>query len=253
MNPCPSLDLLNELLAERLTEDQRDALYEHLERCPSCHQRLEQLTSAAGGPRGLSMQLGAPPLLRAGSDALLERLAATNFARSETTADFAAGTTSAVVNEARALSAEIIPEAARFPQPPGYEVLGEIGRGGMGVVYKARQRSLNRLVALKMILAGFGADGRRRALFRAEADAIASLAHPNIVQIYEIGEHGDAPFLCLEYVDGGSLDKLLAGKPQPALRTAEFVATLARAIHFAHERGIVHRDLKPANILLASG
>jgi eukaryotic-like serine/threonine-protein kinase len=123
----------------------------------------------------------------------------------------------------------------------------------MGVVYKARQRSPNRLVALKMILAGFGADVRRRAFFRAEADAIACLAHPNIVQIHEIGEHGGAPFLCLEYVDGGSLDKRLAGKPQPALRAAELVATLARAIHFAHEHGIVHRDLKPANVLLSNG
>lgn len=132
-----------------------------------------------------------------------------------------------------------------------YEILGEIGRGGMGVVYKARQVGLNRLVALKMILTGADAGPHERARFRTEADAAARLQHPNIVQIYEVGEHDGRPFLSLQIVDGGSLDELLTGTPWPAAESARLVQTLARAIHHAHQQGIVHRDLKPANILLS--
>ncbi len=137
--------------------------------------------------------------------------------------------------------------------PPGYELLGLLGRGGMGVVYKARQRSLNRVVALKMISAGSHARPEDLARFRDEAEAVARLQHPNIVQVYETGTHDGLPFFSLEYVAGGSLDKKLAGRPQPPRAAAEFVRTLARAVHAAHQAGIVHRDLKPANILLVSG
>jgi WD40 repeat protein/tetratricopeptide (TPR) repeat protein len=133
---------------------------------------------------------------------------------------------------------------------PGYEMLGELGRGGMGVVYKARQVGLNRVVALKMILAGPHAGGPALARFRAEAAAIAQLQHPNIVQVYEIGEHDGRPFFSLEMVEGGSLAQRIAGTPQPPSAAAQLVEVVARAIHLAHEAGIVHRDLKPANILL---
>jgi serine/threonine protein kinase len=132
-----------------------------------------------------------------------------------------------------------------------YEILGEVGRGGMGVVYKARQVGLNRLVALKMILTGADAGPQERARFRTEAEAAARLQHPNIVQIYEVGEHDGRPFLSLQFVDGGSLDELLTGTPWPAAESARLVQTLARAMHHAHQQGIVHRDLKPANILLS--
>ncbi len=135
----------------------------------------------------------------------------------------------------------------------GYEILGELGRGGMGVVYKARQVGLNRLVALKMILAGPHAGAQERARFRGEAEAVARLRHPHIVQIYEVGEQDGRPFLSLEFVEGGTLARQLAGTPQPAGVAAELVETLARAIHHAHRQGIIHRDLKPANILLVSG
>jgi eukaryotic-like serine/threonine-protein kinase len=133
---------------------------------------------------------------------------------------------------------------------PGYEILGELGRGGMAVVYKARQTSLNRLVALKMILSGPHAGKAERARFRSEAEAIARLQHPHIVQIYEIGDHEDRPYLALEFVEGGSLSQVLKTTPQKPGAAAQLVGTLARAMHAAHERGIIHRDLKPANVLL---
>jgi len=147
------------------------------------------------------------------------------------------------------------PENHRKTQPDkpfvgGYEVLRELGRGGMGVVYLARQIRPNRLVALKMISAGVHADTRNRERFRSEADAIAQLQHPHIVQVYEVGEQDGCPFFALEYVSGGSLDQYLKGAPQPPRAAAQLVKQLAHAIHHAHQRGIIHRDLKPANILL---
>ena len=142
-----------------------------------------------------------------------------------------------------------------FPQNvPGYRVLTVIGHGGMGVVYKARQIKLNRLVALKMIRAGADVDEEHLTRFRTEAEAVARLQHPNIVQIYEIGEYNGLPYFSLEFCDGGSLDKKLGGTPQPPKEAAQLVKTLAHAVHAAHQAGIIHRDLKPANILLqASG
>src|SRR5262249_34906219 len=136
-----------------------------------------------------------------------------------------------------------------LPKPgvPGYEILGEIGRGGMGVIYKARQVSLNRVVALKMILAGGHAGETDLVRFHAEAEAIARLQHPNIVQIFEIGEHEGLPFFSLEFCEGGSLDKTLAGTPMPPADAVVLVEQLARAVQAAHEHGILHRDLKPGN------
>jgi tetratricopeptide (TPR) repeat protein len=131
-----------------------------------------------------------------------------------------------------------------------YELLGEIGRGGMGVVYRARQAALKRVVALKLILAGEHAGPEAVARFKAEAEAVARLQHPHIVQIYEVGEYDGRPFFSLEYLDGGTLEKRLAGNPLPARQAARLIELLARAVHHAHERGVVHRDLKPANILM---
>ncbi len=125
-----------------------------------------------------------------------------------------------------------------------------LGRGGMGVVYKARQLSLKRLVALKMILAGSHAGEELRTRFRAEAEAVAHLQHPHIVQIHEIGEHNGCPYFSLEYVEGSSLSQRLAKGVLSAEEAAQMVETLARAMHYAHQRGIIHRDLKPANVLL---
>jgi serine/threonine-protein kinase len=142
---------------------------------------------------------------------------------------------------------------ARWPSVPGYDVVGELGRGGMGVVYKARQKGLNRWVALKMILGGAHAGGERLARFRLEAESVARLQHPNIVQVYEVGEHDGLPFFSLEFVDGGTLDQKVHRRPQPPREAAFLTETLARAVQYAHEHGVVHRDLKPANVLLARG
>jgi WD40 repeat protein/tetratricopeptide (TPR) repeat protein/tRNA A-37 threonylcarbamoyl transferase component Bud32 len=150
------------------------------------------------------------------------------------------------------LHAELEEHLQARPLVPGYEILGVLGRGGMGVVYKARQVSLNRVVALKTILAGAHSGAEERARFQAEARAVASLQHPNIVQIFEVGEHNGLPFLALEYVEGGSLAEKLGGTPQPAAVAARIVETLARAMHCAHQAGILHRDLKPANVLLSA-
>ena len=136
------------------------------------------------------------------------------------------------------------------PAFPGFEVLGVLGRGGMGVVYKARDLTLKRLVALKVILAGEHAGERECARFKVEAETIAALQHPNIVQIHQVGEHDGKQFLSLEYCAGGSLDALLQGTPLPPRAAAEVACSLARAVHAAHQARIVHRDLKPANVLL---
>jgi serine/threonine protein kinase len=135
--------------------------------------------------------------------------------------------------------------------PPGYELLGELGRGGMGVVYRARPARLNRLVALKVILTGGHAAAADRVRFLAEAEAVAALAHPNVVQVFECGMHDGQPYLALEYCPGGSLADKLRGTPLPPRAAAALVEPLARAVQAAHGRGIVHRDLKPANVLLA--
>ncbi len=135
---------------------------------------------------------------------------------------------------------------------PGYEIVGELGRGGMGVVYKARQMGLNRWVALKMVLAAAHASKHQLDRFLTEAKAVADLQHPNIVQIYEKGEHDSLPFFSLEFMGGGSLDAKVHRKAQPAREAAHMVETLAQAMQYAHERGVIHRDLKPANILLTT-
>jgi tetratricopeptide (TPR) repeat protein len=152
--------------------------------------------------------------------------------------------------EARTWLTAAAPDA-ELPAVAGYEILGVLGRGGMGVVYRARHLGLKRLVALKMIVSGAQAGREQRARFRKEAEAVARLQHPNVVQIFEVGEQDGLPFFALELAAGGSLAAWLDGKPRPARQAAAWTEVLARATDHAHRHGIVHRDLKPANVLLA--
>jgi serine/threonine-protein kinase len=140
---------------------------------------------------------------------------------------------------------------AELPRIPGYEVESVLGRGGVGIVFKAWHLRLHRPVALKMLLAGAYAGLPELARFQREVEAEAGLRHPNIVQVYDVGEHEGRPYFTMEFVEGGSLAETFSGTPQPARQSAVLVATLARAVQVAHQGGIVHRDLKPANILLA--
>jgi serine/threonine-protein kinase len=141
---------------------------------------------------------------------------------------------------------------AELPAVPGYEVQAVLGCGGMGVVFRARHLSLNRLVALKMALAGAYMIPQHRERFHREAEAVAALKHPNIVQIYDVGAADGTPYFTMEYIEGGNLAQKLAGTPQPARQAAMLVGTLAGAVQAAHQGGIVHRDLKPSNVLLTA-
>jgi serine/threonine-protein kinase len=144
------------------------------------------------------------------------------------------------------------PAPDSLPAVPGYEVECELGRGGMGVVYRAQQTALARTVALKVILAGAHAGTSDRARFRKEAEAVAGLQHPNIVQVHEVGEHDGRLFFSLEHCAGGSLEKRLDGTPLPPAEAARLVEALARAVHYAHGQGVIHRDLKPGNVLFTA-
>jgi serine/threonine-protein kinase len=143
-------------------------------------------------------------------------------------------------------------EGVKIDSVPGYEIESVLGRGSMGVVYKARHLTLKRTVALKLIFAGGHAGPRELTRFRIEAEAVARLQHPNIVQIHEVGAADGQPYCALEFVEGGNLASKLDGKPMPAQEAAKLVEALARAMQLAHSRNVVHRDLKPANILLAA-
>jgi eukaryotic-like serine/threonine-protein kinase len=144
------------------------------------------------------------------------------------------------------------PDEPGLPQIPGYEVEAVLGRGGMGVVFRARHLRLNRPVALKMILAGAYAAPQEVERFLREAEAVAGLRHPNVVQVYDVGEVGGRPYFTMELVEGGRLTRKLAGAPLPARQAAALVAAVAEAIQAAHQRGIIHRDLTPANVLLSA-
>src|SRR5215831_5933931 len=232
MSQCPSADLLEKFLDDRIDAGQRDAVAQHIERCAACQVALENMTA---------------PLSLTSSSVVLQRTAGE---KSSTHAGFLAQLKQKRPARSRRSERAGDSEARKFPAVASYEITAEIGRGGMGVVYKARHVGLDRLVALKMILAGPHAGPKEQLRFRQEAEAVARLRHPNVIQIYDIGESDGCSYLALEFVEGVSLAQLLRGTPQPVLPAARLIETLAEAMHYAHQQGVIHRDLKPANILL---
>jgi WD40 repeat protein len=210
-----------------------DAVAAHLEDCPECGRMAERLDDIP--------------------DALAAALR--GLATPTPSADGRTGTwpdgPAAAADTAVPAAERTLPAAEPSPKWLGrYEVLEELGRGGMGVVYKGYDPDLKRHVALKVILAGRHATPAESVRFHREAEAAARVRHPNLVQIYEIGQHDGLPFLAFEYAPGGGLDRFLRGEPQPTRTAAALVATLAAAVQACHAQGVVHRDLKPANILL---
>jgi WD40 repeat protein/tRNA A-37 threonylcarbamoyl transferase component Bud32 len=237
----PTADELRALSLGQLGEAELARVSAHLGDCPECCRRIDELAAA---------------------DLLLARLQQSAARREEAlvSPDRRRSAVRALRRAHAARDAERSGDAAAepvilpAPQRVGdYDILAEVGRGGMGVVYKARHRGLHRLAALKMVLAGEFASPAQEVRFRLEAELAARVQHPNIVQVYEIGSYQGRPFLALEWVEGGSLANRLDGRPWPPGQAAALVETLARAIHVAHAEGIVHRDLKPANVLLQVG
>jgi formylglycine-generating enzyme required for sulfatase activity/tetratricopeptide (TPR) repeat protein len=242
---CPPREQLERLLSEQLNGPEAGRLEEHLEECGRCQGALAELFEPVpAGPADATTNLRAacdeprPEFLRRLREAL-PSAAHSPTPKSDDTPIVGTET-------------ERRPSPLPIPRVSGYELLAELGRGGIGLVYRARHLALRRQVALKMILAGAHAGAGDRARFKAEAEAVARLQHPNIVQIFEVGEEDGCPYLALEYVDGGTLAEKLKGTPVPAREAAALAETLARAVHAAHRDRIVHRDLKPANVLLTS-
>jgi WD40 repeat protein/serine/threonine protein kinase len=249
MSACPQRDRLVLLLAEKLPDDESTEIGVHVEACTACQATLASLASVEAGALDLEATLDQRAI---GSEPRPEFLRRLKDACSGAAVGLSSLKPPGRTRDegAAATQAE---RAQNWPQVAGYEILAEVGRGGIAVVYRARHQALGRVVALKMVLAGAHASANDRARLRAEAEAVARLQHPHIVQVFSVGEEGGCPYLALEYVEGGTLAHKLQGTPMPARQAAALAETLARAVAHAHRHGIVHRDLKPANVLLVSG
>lgn len=249
MSECPSLETLRVLFTRPSDDPAAVRVMGHVVGCDSCRQRMEALAAKpAGAPEPVVTAArvsrrrrvkhkrtpNSPNDTHAGAEPPAENGPATPV---ETAVPFGDRKT------------DRTPE--RLPVVPGYRVFARIGRGGMGVVYRAFQIGLNRLVALKMLSAPGGSfDTEALLRFRKEAECLASLTHPNVVHVFDVGEHESTPYFAMEFVDGGDLERVIGGKPMAPAEAARFAVKLAGAVEAAHKAELIHRDLKPANILL---
>lgn len=231
---CPSEAILRDLLENRLGTEEDAAVAAHVETCLACQQVLEQLTSQAFKVHPTDSQTISFAAFRVGA-ASSGDLPLTEPPQSPSALD-----------PVRALVDD------RGPPPiPGFEVLAEVGRGGMGVVYQAHDLGTNRLVALKMLLHGDFATPDQLARFRLESELAARVQHPGVVQVYHVGTLGGRPYLSMEWIEGPSLGQVLKATPNLSSDdAARLMRQIAEATHAAHQGGVIHRDLKPANILL---
>lgn len=256
MSRCLSVHEIDEWICGRMPELGRAVVESHLDQCPACRQNFLELTnvSDADAWHRAALEIIPPTLAERAVLDQLKKLAKSSAhaqeweARSTVPSD-GIDPLSESVHDVLAPNISYS-RSASFPEIPGYEILGELGRGGMGVVYKARQLAYDRIVALKMILAERNKSPEDLGRFHDEAEAISRLRHPHIVQIFEVGEFDGRFYFALEYLEGGSLADFIRDRRVSPRACAQLVEALARAMHYAHQRGIIHRDLKPANVLL---
>ena len=245
MTLCPTDENLASLLADALSTIERDNLARHVEACASCQAKLAQLTDSADIERWQRAEHRS--VRNEAEEELVRRLKLVQPSAAPYASHPGDNTLEDIFPRETGVPTAIDAES---PAVPGYEIIEILGRGGMAVVFRARHLALQRIVALKMLQNWTRAGEKDLARFRAEADVIARLQHPNIVQIYDVGDVAGRPYFALEYVVGGSLAKHLNGTPQSPRLASKFVEVLARAVQAAHANGVIHRDLKPANILL---
>jgi WD40 repeat protein len=238
---CPEPHQLRTYVLGPLSPLEAEYFAQHLEECSSCATQVEMLLESDELVAAFRQGAAAPVTIREADGVSIRRLQQLGNTPGEVE-------TGKTIKEDRRIEPAVA--SGTLPVIPGYAIQSKLGHGGMGVVYEAEHLALKRKVALKVILAGTHADTEGLARFRGEAEAVARLHHPNIVQVYEIGECAGLPYFAMEYVSGGTLDRKLSGTPQPADRAAQMLELLARAMQAAHERGVIHRDLKPANVLL---
>ena len=231
-----------------MDHSEQEQIAAHLNECARCCAALERFAESDGLMGRLRSAVTAEPASREGGS---DRESAVRALRRGRWREFSTFGEPRRFGPSHATSRGFEPtEIPAAWQVGAYEIIAEVGRGGMGVVYKARHRGLNRLVALKMVLAGEFASNSEQLRFQREAELAARVKHVNIVQVHEVGQLGDRPYISMEWVSGGTLAQRLDGTPWSAHDAARLIGTLALAIDAAHRQGVIHRDLKPANILV---